>query len=244
MNITNQNNYQVINPNFQGNKYLKVSQITPKGEKAKKVLGEISNFSFFRGIKEWPKRRETDLKVDLAYQEEVQKLVNQGEIRSNTLVMSDTGHDIPIFSQLRKNSKLNVEGTFYFPEINKKGSKSRIPAQLEKFSNELKQTASHNSDNNTLFLGLETHRIPASAPKRGPKYSKFDKPIDASQMPSAKKLREEGIEEVIYLKEAAPGKYKEELDFVKYDLTDYFKSLKANGIKVKCHGVDPRRGKK
>ena len=211
----------------------------PQGSITKQILGKISDLSVFLKVKEISPRSEDGLVADLGFQKEVQKLVDSNVITPTSLVISDTGHDIPVFAQILENPDLKAKGAFHLPHFAKKGFLKRLPAQAEMWAEKIIHAEKANAnEKGTLFIGLETHRIPPE--KKGP-LSPYDLEVDPQTLPSSESLKEYGIDRIVYMKEAPPKAYSDISTFVKFDIKDYIENLQTQGLEVVCYGIDPRR---
>jgi hypothetical protein len=216
--------------------------LAPQDSAVRRLLGKVSDLSNFCTIKTIEQRSEDGLKADLGFQKEVQKLIDEKKITDASFILSDTGHDIPVVAQILENKDLKAKGVFFFPELKKKCFKSRIPAQASIWGEQIRQAEKENANKQgALFIGLETHRIPPE--KKGP-LSLFDKEINPKTLPSAGELMDQGIDHVVYMKEAPPAAYEGIDSFVKFDIKEYLKTLEKEGLEVKLYGIDPRRRRK
>lgn len=99
-----------------------IERLSPKSKnpQMQKLLERVSDLTSFENILKTPRSR-ADVGFafdDCQFQEETQKLVDSGVIIPGTMVISNTGHDIPILAQLYKNPHLKFDFAFHtkFPK--------------------------------------------------------------------------------------------------------------------------------
>ena len=215
-----------------------------KGEQIKDFLKPIINKSTQRWIHKIhnvkvledhvaPSQRRHSMHMhDMELQKGVQILIDRQDITENTLVLSDTGHDLPIAGQIASLERFRVLHAFHFPKYFKDeaGNHERIMPQLQHWSNYLykkQQSWKHSKAPNLIFIGLEGHRK---------NYDDVIKhPIDPTWLPNNQELKELGVEKVVYLYERHPDfKEVKPMD----DIQKYLDQLK---LPIKLLGTDCRR---
>ena len=166
---------------------------------------------------------------DVAFQQEVQNLIDNDTISRNTFVISDTGHDIPVFAQILRNQSLSAQGAFRIP--NEEALRDRVQGQAQTWGDEISGAQALNAasgQSGLLFAGVDAHRS-------------RENPVSARSLPEAKTLEENGIKRAVILLEAAPtGTYT--INNVSEDLKTYVRSLEASNIQVDFKGIDRRQG--
>lgn len=214
------------------------------GEQIKKFLKPIINQHTKRWIDQIhsvniledqavpPQRRHSMYMHDIELQKGVQILIDRKDITTNTLVLSDTGHDLPIAGQIASLEQFRVLHAFHFPKYFKydEGNQERIYPQLQEWANYIFKKQSvwkHTKSPNLIFIGLEGHRKD---------YNDLIKnPISTEWLPNNQELRALGIKKVVYLYERHPD-FKE----VK-PMNDIQKYLNQLELPVKLLGTDCRR---
>lgn len=196
---------------------------------------DLQAFEEFRTVPLNRRERQVGGEDDLAHQRGLQIVVNRGLIRPGTLILCDSGHDIPVAVQLLKNSQLRAQAVFYFPDklTSNSGTYERLLAQGQDWAADIDSYHAINSRLGSplvLFVGLEGHRRNYD--------DTFDYRIPWDRFPSPKQLRDFGIHRIIYMTEAHPDNL-QVIDRVLDDVKEY---LKSTGLPVEYLGVDCRRG--
>ncbi len=187
------------------------------------ILTRFSDLSAFDDIAENQSsatREGDEFRKDKNLQNGFWKLINDGTITPNTLVISDTGHDIPILAELLESPLLNFNFAFRLPFSNKPNLERSIK-QTNTWGSKIKQKQAAGA--NGLFLGLEAHRK--------------DK-INSTLLPTFDELQQLGTVKVVYLAEAEPNKCLSKSNTS--ELQDYFSDLEGKGLEVSYRGVDIR----
>lgn len=152
-------------------------------------------------------------------------MAKQGQIDNRTLVISDTGHDIPILDNLL--NVIPLQGSFIIPEgAVDPVSQGRLQSQAKTWGKSISQkqaVAAQNNQQNGLFIGVEAHR---------------EKPINSSNLPNPEQLKGLGIDRVVVLKESSP-KRNYTMDDAQKDLQPYLRKLSKSFV-VETVGVDIR----
>lgn len=195
-------------------------------------IQKIHNLNILENHVAPSQRRHSMHMHDMELQKGVQILIDRQDITENTLVLSDTGHDLPIAGQIASSKKFRVLHAFHFPEYFKHeaGNFERIMPQLQQWSNYLYKKQLEWKDSkkpNLVFIGLEGHRKD---------YDDIIKnPIDPTWLPNNQELKELDIKQVVYLYERHPDfKYVKPMD----DIQKYLNQLT---LPIKLLGTDCRR---
>jgi len=161
---------------------------------------------------------------DCMFRSRVQKIVDAGIIDDKSLIISDTGHSIPIFAKLLENEHLNVRGVFRFPDDDNLSIESAVISRILTYGKSIEEENKRTlNKDGTLFLGFDAHRT---------------LPYNRNILPEAKNLKDKGIKKVVYLIESIPNvKYTIE-DVIHPDAEDYLVYLQNEGLNVVCKGVD------
>lgn len=191
------------------------------------ILDRVSDLSAFGNLSKSPECRIKGHWAqcgDFQFQDQLQNLVSRGVISPNTMVIADTGHDIPMLAQLHKNDALKFNSAFQFKFPKQEDANiSRISGQTLTWGGEISQAESKISKPNGLYLGLEAHR---------------NWKIDTTKMPSVQELQDLGIKKIVYLNEASPNVTLSAENT--RELKQYFQDLEKSGIEIHYKGVDPR----
>jgi hypothetical protein len=211
-------------------------QLTPKDPQALSVLGRFDDTSglqaengnvpqgrFATGFAKFG---------DLGFQIETGKLIYQKIISPGTFVISDTGHDIPVFAKVLSGDGISAQGAFRIP-LNSQSNEGlrRNGNQAQTWGDEIEAKQKANADAgklNLLFAGLDCHR---------------DKPIDPALLPTPDELKKLGITNVVYLAEGAPSKTFS-IGNVPADVANYIKGLSDAGLAITFKGIDYRADQK
>ena len=183
------------------------------------------------------RERRTGVSDDFAHQRGIQIAVNRGHIRPGTLILSDTGHDIPLAAQLLKNSQLRAQAIFHFPSplITDSGTYDRLTAQSQEWAQDIAYYQKRNAQAGppqVLFVGLEGHREGYD--------DSFLYSIPWVRFPSLKQLKALGIQRLVYMTESHPDNPKLFKDVLE-DVKEY---LLETGLPIIYLGVDCRREKR
>lgn len=171
---------------------------------------------------------------DSATMRAIQYLIDHKKIRPNSLILSDTGHDLPMAAQMIQHFNQSVLPIFYYPSELEKDeiSLKRVMDQAKDWKHTFK---SHQPIRpNIIFMGLEGHR-------RG-YTNEYIYEIPPHHFPSKKILDEFGIKRVIYLYERHPDTPQDEVK--KTILRDVQKYVEQLGLPVEYYGADCRRKEK
>jgi len=196
----------------------------------------FNDHSTFMKMNYYPQtRKETSVghKDDLLHQRGLQIQINRGNIKKGTLILSDTGHDIPIAAQLLKNTNLKAQTFFYYPDLILKssGTNDRLMNQSQSWAQDINyyQSMSRLDPPKVILIGLEGHRR---------SYDKsFLYEIPQKSLPTNKQLKELGISNVVYITEAHPNNP----DVKSKVLMDIKKYLGTLNLPIQYLGVDCRR---
>ncbi len=217
-------------------------ELKPKDNNISQITNRISNLELIQKTNnpaQLSDRYETGISGDdIAFQNRVLGLLLTEKITENTLIISDTGHDIPIFATLARN--LDIQPAFMLPSNLfgglDDGNERRVLSQAQTWGDEINaQTSKNASDNTTksIFIGLDAHRQ--------------NRDINPSKFPTSQELKKLGIENIVYLAEAPPQEYKVS-DLIskrhRPNLRGYFDSLEKSNLNIKAFGVDPRQNNK
>ena len=221
-------------PNYNGNTSeefgdVLADQFDSSGDQAQGLFEDVENLDMLRATTEAPDDRYENNFArygDVPFQNQVQRLVNDGTINNNSFVISDTGHDIPIMATLT--GQLDMDGTLALPDFDptEAGNGTRVASQAETWGNEISSNVNNNlldGSVSSFFLGIEGHRKQS---------------VDVSNFPSASELQSQGVDNVAYLVEGSPNN--EYSDTGNAEMDNYLQSLRDGGIEVNIEGVDPR----
>lgn len=177
-------------------------------------------------------RRKSMYMHDFELQKGVQILIDRSDITPNTLVLSDTGHDLPIAAQIASNDDFKVLHAFNFPEYlrDEPGNGERIIPQLQDWAKYLynkQQSWIQSQSHNLVFIGLEGHRKGYNGV--------INRPILSQWLPNNDELKALGIEQVVYLYERHPDN--KNITPMR-DIAVYLESL---NLPIKKLGSDCRR---
>lgn len=222
------NNFTPVNLSKAQTKIGKVlaQQLQPYDARAKKILEGFISSDVFDSINTVPKTRFENgfaYENDLPFQAETAKLIVKGIINNNSFVMSDTGHDIPVYAEILKH--IQMPGGFYLPKFLDEANERRIGSQAQTWGAEIYQKQSSLNRATGLFAGLECHR---------------ESPLDSKRLPTLLQLKQLNIKNVVYLSEHDPDALLTFKD-AKPDLRSYLDELTRNGIDVIFKGIDFRR---
>jgi len=205
--------------------------LTPKAENPymQNVLGRISNLSFLEKLDKAPTGRCKDtISGDNLFRKELLKLLYKGTIKENIMIISNTGHDIPLFAQLSK-THLKFHAAFDCTCDSTAGNIDRISNQIKTFGHEIldpAETVGNKCDG--IFIGIDVHRSIL--------------PYDIRKLPTLSELKNLGIKRVVSLAESEPSQ-QYTVKNTSSSLRPYFENLEKNGLKVSYHGVDARLSK-
>lgn len=146
-------------------------------------------------------RRHSMYLHDIELQKGVQILIDRKDITENTMVLSDTGHDLPIAAQIASSERFRILHAFHFPKYfqNERGNFERILPQLQDWASYLhtqQKKWATKKEPNLIFIGLEGHRKD---------YEDVIKhPIQPEWLPNNQELKELGVKKIVYLYERHP----------------------------------------
>lgn len=198
----------------------------------KRWIDKIHNLKIIKPT-DLPEPRTVSMEIqDYSLQKGVQILIDRGLIKENTLVLSDTGHDLPIAVQIASNQDFRVLKAFNFAEFLRfdDGNNVRILAQLQSWSHKIAEHVKPWKDKknpNLVFVGLEGHRKDYN--------DQIERPISPDWLPNNEELKKMGIKQVVYLYERHP-------DFKEIKpMDDIQKYLDKINLPLKLLGTDCRR---
>jgi hypothetical protein len=208
------------------------AQFEPTLGEIKKILGGVINTDMLLKTTSPPEDRAKyidSFEVDQMFQISADLLVQERIIGEGTFVISNTGHDIPIMAALFK--KLDMGGglnlSSYDPNVS--GNGSRVGEQAQTWGDEIQKYQQINSSDgkvSSLFLGIDAHRTDAAKDV-----------FDETKLPTAKQLRDAGINKIVLLNEGAANGT---IDNLLQDIRNYLKKMKNEGIEVIVKGIDNR----
>lgn len=195
----------------------------------------FNDYSSFAKMNYYPKTRKAAVghRDDLLHQRGLQIQINRGHIGKGTLILSDSGHDIPIAAQLLKNKGLKAQAFFYFPApiLKSPGTNDRLMNQSQSWAQDINyyQSISTWERPEVILIGLEGHRR---------SYDKsFLYEIPQNGLPTNEQLEKLGVSKVVYITEAHP----DNPDVKSKVLKDIKKYLMTISLPIKYLGVDCRR---
>jgi len=210
-------------------------QFVPTLKLARQVLGPTPGLDLLANTTVAPPGRPavSVQRHDAGFMTKVQQLVERGMITAHTLVISDTGHDIPILAQLTSNDQLRVQGHICFDaawmettNIETGLNRVRLRWQAQSWGNQIKRVMEKTEGPGALFIGLDMHRV-SELPRQN--------------LPAPDILREYGIDKVIYLQELPPEVLaKSRTSALREQLKGYCKSLVEAGLAVRFEFVEHR----
>jgi hypothetical protein len=210
------------------------NQFRPSDGTTEALLGRAERLNLLRETTEVPEDRYAGgwARGDQLFQLEATKLVDDGVIGPGALVISNTGHDIPVMAALMK--KLDMSGVLNVPDFQDLdiGNGARVAGQAETWGDEIASLNARNGADGSVssyFIGIDTHRNALGEAGR----------FDATLLPDVEELKAAGVDRIVYLAEAAVGPADQSQ--VSSDLQPYFAKLEAAGIEIVLRGVDSRQ---
>lgn len=201
--------------------------VLPRDRRIQLVFKGILERPLLSSTTEHPEgRRGADLEADRGFQHEVRWLAYREIINRHTLILADTGHDIPMAAELMgRGNPLHIRAVFAVPLV-RPGSHTRIRNQVETFGPQIAegQASARRTEQGAIFVGLDTHRL---------------EDIKSLALPSALVLHRLGISKVVYLHETPLGSELSTRN-AKSDIRDYVAQLEADGLSVVHRAVAPR----
>lgn len=238
--------YSEFTPQRPNDESLQTSQelaesLKPHHPLVSSLFEEFTSTSLFHTLPRYVEingREESFFKDDYALQRGLQILIDRGDLKPNSLILSDTGHDIPMAAQLGKNSQFKMQAVFVLPEeLNEKdgANRKRIIEQAQDWGEDIKAINKKYSQSelNTLFIGLEGHRQNYS--------NEYSHRLKNEAFPSTDELKDLGIERVYYIYERHPDHTEDIKDKI---LEDSKELLRQIGLPFFYIGTDCRRNEK
>ncbi len=195
-----------------------------------KLFADFEDLGLLALTTEPPPGRRNDMNEDLPYLRGMQMLVDRGVIRPGTLVLSNTGHDIPSAAQLLRNQRFHSQAVFHLPasirEYSECGSTFRLINQAQDWGAEIARLqAMHAPEQpDVIFVALDGHE---------------SEKLDPAILPDRRQLEAAGIQRVVFLEEENPDAPAESVKrLVKLNIRAYLARL---GLPVEYAGADCRR---
>lgn len=165
-------------------------------------------------------------RADQMFRMQARDLVEAGIIGSESLIISSTGHDIPVMAALFE--RLDMSGVLHLPDFSDSpGNHRRVTSQAGAYGDDIQRFETRNAADGSVdsyFVGVDGHRPRGS--------------FDTSLLPTAEQLEAAGVNRIVFLGEAAVGpmEFQQTAEF-----EPYLRSLDAAGIEVIMRGIDPRQ---
>jgi len=211
------------------------SKFFPSDPQIRNLFSDFANLDVLRITTTPPEGRNMGMiDGDLLHQQGIQILINRKKIQKGTLIISNTGHDIPLAAQLLKNTFFSTQVVFHLPkELNDPGTFERLTNQAQDWAQEIKEYQNNYliTGPDIIFIGLEGHRREYNGD--------FLYKIDIETLPTREELISLGISKVIYIHERHPDATEEIVkQAVPADIRPYLDNL---NLPVSYLGADCRR---
>lgn len=207
-------------------------------------LSPFHDLSGLTTVNQTPRLRDPDSLIhDVRFQEGLQFAHITGSISPGTLIISDTGHGIPLLYQLLKIDEYDVEYALFYPE-KYYFLTNRVFGQAQVYGDEIaRMSAEDRSDKEKIYyIGFDVHRFNSFAKNLSPE-NQIIKPVE---LPLIEDLKKQGISRVLYLLEAHPlwmfyfGS-RSLFEMISVDIVDYLALVNLEEeISVGVLGVDCR----